>query len=97
VHRPDRERPRWVRDPDGGGGGHGGAEVRRVQPAADNGGERLETIGYPERRVDPCIQAYSREKYYPKHREEKIAKVKANQEKKRGELTEENIYFPKII
>ena len=64
VHRPDRERPRWVRDPDGGGGGHGGAEVRRVQPAAGNGGERLETIGYPERRVDPCIQAVSSRRFF---------------------------------
>ena len=40
---------------------------------------------------------YSREKYYPQHREQKILMAKAYQEKKKGELTEENIYFPKII
>ena len=40
---------------------------------------------------------YSRVKYYPEHREQKIAKAKAYQEKKKGDLTEENIYFPKII
>ena len=40
---------------------------------------------------------YSREKYYPQHREQKILTAKAYQEKKKGVLTEENIYFPKII
>ena len=40
---------------------------------------------------------YSREKYYPQHREQKILMAKAYQEKKKGELTEEKIYFPKII
>ena len=36
---------------------------------------------------------YSREKYYPKHREEKLASVKAYQAKRKDQ---ENIFFPEI-
>ena len=36
---------------------------------------------------------YAREKYYPMHREEKLASVKAYQAKKKNE---ENIFFPEI-
>ena len=37
---------------------------------------------------------YSRDTYYPQHREEKLNKVKAYQAKLKGELMEENIYSP---
>ena len=39
---------------------------------------------------------YSREIYYPNNRGQKLIKVKAYQAKLKGELIEENIFFPRL-